>query len=109
MFWEWNAAIKKTKLIAAFNHKHIFIDPDPDPEISFNERVRLFNLPRSQWSDYNPQLLSNGGGIFARSSKFISLSPEIMEVLSITNTELSPEELISCILKAPVDLLWNGG
>ncbi len=100
---------KKTKLIAAFNHKHIFIDPDPDPEISFNERLRLFNLPRSQWSDYNPQLLSNGGGIFARSSKFISLSPEIMEVLSITNTELSPEELISCILKAPVDLLWNGG
>lgn len=100
---------KKMKLIAAFNHKHIFIDPNPNPEISFNERLRLFNLPRSQWSDYNHELLSDGGGIFPRSNKIIKLSSQIMEALSISSTELSPDALIASILRAPVDLLWNGG
>lgn len=100
---------KKMKLIAAFNHKHIFIDPNPNPEISFNERLRLFNLPRSQWSDYNHALLSDGGGIFPRSSKIIKLSPQSMGALSISSIELSPDDLIASILKAPVDLLWNGG
>lgn len=97
------------KLIAAFNHMHIFIDPNPDPEISYNERSRLFHLPRSSWEDYNKDLLSPGGGIYKRSAKSIQISPEIQSILKIEQTTLEPNELIKAILKAPVDLLWNGG
>ncbi|AEK75146.1 glutamate dehydrogenase [Rickettsia conorii subsp. heilongjiangensis] len=97
------------KLVAAFNHKHIFIDPTPDPLSSFNERLRLFNLKGSNWSDYDSKLISKGGKVFERSSKLIKLSPEIKKLLDINDNELSPEELIKAILKADVDLLWNGG
>lgn len=97
------------KLIGAFNHQHIFLDPNPDPEQSYNERLRLFNLPRSSWEDYDAKLISKGGGIFPRSSKFIPLSKEMRDVLGITKTKLVPTELIRALLKAPVDLLFNGG
>ncbi len=97
------------KLVAAFNHKHIFIDPQPDPIISFNERMRLFGLPTSNWSDYNQQLISKGGGIFERSSKSILLSTEAKLLLKIDIDQLTPEQLIKAILQAEVDLLWNGG
>lgn len=97
------------KLIAAFNHMHIFIDPNPDTKVSFKERNRLFKMPRSSWTDYNEKLISKGGGIFERKQKSISISAEAREVLGIKETSLSPDELIKCIIKAPVDLLWNGG
>jgi glutamate dehydrogenase len=97
------------KLIAAFNHQHIFIDPNPDPEISFQERQRLFELPRSTWKDYNPELISTGGGVFDRQSKFVSLSPEIQELLKIQAATLTPNELIKKLLTLEVDLLWFGG
>lgn len=97
------------KLIAAFNHIHIFLDPNPDSKKSFLERERLFNLPGSQWTDYNAQLISAGGGIFNRNLKQINLSPEIKNVLRISSDSLSPDELIKAILMAEVDLLWNGG
>lgn len=100
---------KHIKLIAAFNHKHIFIDPTPDPEVSYFERLRLFNLPASSWGDYNKKLLSTGGGIFERSLKSITLTPEMKKALSTTADTLAPNELIRIILKAPVDLLFNGG
>ena len=100
---------KHIKLIAAFNHMHIFLDPNPSIATSFEERQRLFKLPRSNWSDYNPSLISQGGGIFERSLKTIPISPEVQVALDITETELEPSELIRAILKAPVDLLWNGG
>jgi glutamate dehydrogenase len=100
---------KHIKLIGAFNHMHIFLDPDPDPETSFEERKRLFNLPRSAWSDYDPKLISAGGGVFNRSAKSIKLSPEIKAALNIEDDYLVPNELIRAIIKAPVDLLWNGG
>ncbi|HEX3616989.1 MAG TPA: NAD-glutamate dehydrogenase [Solirubrobacteraceae bacterium] len=97
------------RLIAAFNHLHIFIDPNPDPAASFVERRRLFELPRSSWTDYDEQLISTGGGIFERTAKQIPLSPEAREALGIGATALSPTELIAAILRAPVDMLWNGG
>ncbi|NPU90770.1 MAG: NAD-glutamate dehydrogenase [Gammaproteobacteria bacterium] len=97
------------KLVAAFNHQHIFIDPNPDPEKSFAERERLFNLPRSSWGDYNLELLSAGGGIFLRSAKSIRLTPQMKERFDIRVDALTPTELISALLKAPVDLIWNGG
>ncbi len=97
------------KLIGAFNHAHIFLDPHPDPEISFNERLRLFNLPRSTWEDYNVELISKGGGVFSRSSKQIPLSPEMQELLGINKDKIVPHELIRALLKAKVDLLFNGG
>lgn len=97
------------KLVAAFNHLHIFLDPDPDPESSYQERERLFKLPRSSWEDYDAKLLSKGGGVYRRSAKSIKLSPEIRKVLDIKEAQLTPLELITRILKAPVDLLWNGG
>jgi len=97
------------KLVAAFNHMHIFIDPDPDPACSFSERERLFKLHRSSWSDYEKSLISTGGGIYARSAKSIHLSTEAQAVLGIEKARLTPNELIKAILKAPVDLLWNGG
>jgi glutamate dehydrogenase len=99
------------RLFAAFDHRHIFLDPNPDPEASFKERERLFALPRSSWEDYDAKLISNGGGVFARSAKTIALSPEICHVLGIPDgtAQMTPTELMSAILKAPVDLLWNGG
>lgn len=97
------------KLVAAFNHMHIFIDPDPDAAASFAERQRLFNLPRSSWTDYNSELISRGGGIFSRQAKQIQLSPEAQAILDTDQSSLTPTALISVILKAPVDLLWNGG
>jgi glutamate dehydrogenase len=97
------------RLVAAFDHRHIFLDPAPDAERSFHERERLFNLPRSSWADYDAKLISGGGGIFPRSAKSISLSPEVQKALEIDASALTPSELISAILKAPVDLLYNGG
>ncbi|MBL6785442.1 MAG: NAD-glutamate dehydrogenase [Rickettsiales bacterium] len=100
---------KNIKLIAAFNHMHIFIDPNPNAASSFKERSRLFKLPRSSWTDYNPKLISKGGGVFSRSLKSIKLSKEIVKLLNLTANTLTPTELIQSILKANVDLLWNGG
>ena len=97
------------KLVGAFNHMHIFLDPDPDPEISFKERKRLFNLPRSSWTDYNPDLISKGGGVFNRSAKSIKLSPEIKQLLNTKKDSMPPNELIRSILKCEIDLIWNGG
>ncbi len=97
------------KLVAAFDHRHIFIDPDPDPAASWKERKRLFGLPRSSWADYNAELISKGGGVFPRSLKTVQLSKEVRAALGIEANELDPESLISAILKSPVDLLWFGG
>ncbi|WP_395497291.1 NAD-glutamate dehydrogenase [Rickettsiella endosymbiont of Litargus connexus] len=97
------------KLVAAFNHIHIFIDPNPDSEKSFQERKRLFNLPRSTWKDYSASLISKGGGVFLRSQKSIVLSSEIKKLLDINQDSIAPDGLIRTILKANVDLLWNGG
>ena len=99
------------RLIAAFDHRHIFIDPSPDAAKSFIERQRLFNLPRSSWEDYNVKLISKGGGIYPRSVKSIDLTPEAKLALGIDPevTSLTPNELLTKILLAPVDLLWNGG
>jgi glutamate dehydrogenase len=96
-------------LLAAFNHQHIFIDPNPDSTISFAERKRVFELPRSTWEDYNASLISNGGGVFSRDAKSIHLSSEIRERFGITDEQLRPNELIHLLLKAKVDLIWNGG
>ena len=100
---------KQIKLVGAFNGTHIFVDPDPDPAISFVERQRLFNLPRSTWEDYNPTLISTGGGVFKRSVKTIKLSPEIKKLLGIKKDQIAPNDLVQALLKTPVDLLWNGG
>lgn len=100
---------KKIKLIGAFNHMHIFIDPNPNASASFKERKRLFNLPRSSWKDYNPELISGGGGVFERSAKSIKLTREIKELLDVDRNEATPDELIKYMLKAKADLLWNGG
>lgn len=97
------------KLIGAFNHLHIFIDPNPNPSVSYEERKRLFGLPRSSWNDYNPDLISKGGGVFNRSAKSIKLTPEMKEVLNTKKDSMVPTELIRTLLKAPVDLIWNGG
>lgn len=100
---------KHTKLIGAFNHLHIFVDPNPDPIASYAERKRLFDLPRSTWADYNAELISKGGGVFSRAAKSIKLTPEMKQVLNVTKDTMVPNELIRAILKAPVDLIWNGG
>jgi glutamate dehydrogenase len=97
------------KLVGAFNHLHIFLDPDPDPEASFEERERLFNLPRSSWSDYDESLISEGGGVFSRAAKSIPLTPQVKELLDVEEDSLTPQEVIRALLKAEVDLLWNGG
>ncbi|WP_018150607.1 NAD-glutamate dehydrogenase [Leeia oryzae] len=97
------------KLIAAFDHRHIFLDPNPDPEASFIERERLFKLPRSSWEDYNKALISQGGGIYPRNAKSLTLTPEIKTWLGVESDTLTPNELIHLILKAPADLLYNGG
>ena len=100
---------KTLKLVAAFDHRHIFLDPDPDAAASWAERERMFALPRSSWADYDPSLISKGGGVFARTDKTIRLSPEIQSVLGIAADVLEPTALITAILKAPADLLWFGG
>ncbi|MET9200842.1 NAD-glutamate dehydrogenase [Gordonia sp. NPDC003585] len=99
------------RLVAAFDHRHIFVDPDPDAASSFAERTRLFELPRSSWADYDADLISAGGGVWARDRKSIPISAEMTSALGLPDdtTELSPPELIHAILQAPVDLLWNGG
>jgi glutamate dehydrogenase len=97
------------KLVAAFDHRHVFLDPDPDTAQSFAERRRLFLLPRSSWADYDRRLISRGGGVFERSLKSIELSPEIRRVLGVGEPRLPPQALIQAILRAPVDLLWFGG
>ena len=97
------------KLVAAFNHQHIFIDPNPNPETSYQERERLFNLPRSSWQDYDTKLLSSGGQIFSRSDKSIKLNKQIKKLLDLEQDHIVPNDLIKAILKANVDLLWNGG
>jgi len=99
----------KMKLLAAFNHMHIFLDPEPDPKRSFAERKRLFKLPRSSWKDYDAALISKGGGVFERSAKSIPLSVEVKKMLGVTKAAMPPDELIRAILTMPVDLLWNGG
>jgi glutamate dehydrogenase len=97
------------KLVAAFDHRHIFIDPSPDTEASFNERARLFALPRSSWDDYDRKLISKGGGVFPRSAKTIQLSPEAQQVLGVEMAEGSPQDIMKAVLKAPVELFYNGG
>jgi glutamate dehydrogenase len=100
---------KHTRLLAAFNHMHVLIDPDPDPAASFAERQRLFDLPRSAWSDYNPALISRGGGVYERKAKSIALSPEARARFGIGKEHVTPAELIKLLLKAEVDLLFFGG
>ena len=99
------------RLVAAFNHLHIFVDPNPDPANSFAERTRMFALPRSSWEDYDTSLISEGGGVYSRSAKSIPITPQMREALGIAEgvTKLTPNDLIRAILLAPVDLLWNGG
>ncbi|HQR22732.1 MAG TPA: NAD-glutamate dehydrogenase, partial [Burkholderiaceae bacterium] len=100
---------KHIRLVAAFDHRHIFIDPGSDPATSFAERERVFALPRSSWADYDVKRISAGGGIWSRAEKSIPVSPQARQVLGISAAQLTPNELISAILKAPVDLLYNGG
>ena len=99
---------KAIKLVAAFDHRDIFIDPDPDPALSWEERKRLFELPRSSWQDYDRSRLSAGGGIYSRGEKAIKLSAEAQSLLGL-KPAVTPNELLTAILKAPVDLLWFGG
>jgi len=97
------------RLIAAFNHAHIFIDPNPDANTSYAERHRLFHLPRSSWEDYNPELISKGGGVFKRSAKYITISDEMKQLFDIRQDRLEPNELLRYVLKSNADLIWNGG
>ena len=102
---------KHIRLVAAFDHRHIFLDPNPDSARSYVERERMFKLPRSSWDDYDRSLISEGGGIHPRSAKSIAITPQVREALDLPagTEQLSPNELMNAILKAPVDLLWNGG
>jgi glutamate dehydrogenase len=100
---------KAIKLVAAFDHRHIFLDPHPDPAASWKERARMFELPRSSWDDYDKTLISKGGGVFPRDAKTIGLSKPAQDALGVEASELEPEALIAAILAAPVDLLWFGG
>ncbi len=97
------------QLVAAFNHMHIFIDPNPNIKKSYQERQRLFALPRSSWTTYNESLISKGGGVFSRKAKKINLTPEIQQLIDCKEMHLTPNELIVYLLKARVDLIWNGG
>ena len=99
----------RLKLVAAFDHRHIFIDPNPDPASSYRERRRLFELPRSSWGDYQREVMSAGGGVWPRSAKQIQLSPEARKAIGATQSAFTPNALISAILRAPVDMFWNGG
>ncbi|OKO87380.1 NAD-glutamate dehydrogenase [Bradyrhizobium sp. NAS80.1] len=98
-----------TRLVAAFDHRDIFIDPSPDPAISFAERKRLFDLPRSSWQDYDKSLISQGGGVFSRQLKAIPLAPEVRTLLDLDKPQATPFEVMTAILKARADLLWFGG
>lgn len=101
---------KHTKLVGAFNHLHIFVDPNPtDPAKSWEERERLFKMPRSSWEDYDKKLISQGGGVFSRSAKSIELTPEIKKLVGTQKKSMAPSELIKALLMAEVDLIWNGG
>lgn len=100
---------RQIKLLAAFDHRHIFLDPNPDPEATYQERERLFKLPRSSWEDYNRNLISEGGGIFSRQSKEIPLSPQVRKWLGVRQTSMDVAGLIQAILTSQADLLWNGG
>ncbi|MBV6631773.1 MAG: NAD-glutamate dehydrogenase [Alphaproteobacteria bacterium] len=100
---------EQTKLIAAFNHLHIFIDPDPDPPKSFAERKRMFELPRSAWTDYDEAVMSKGGAVYDRSAKSLTITPEIQELLGLDRDKLTPTELIRAVLLAETELLWFGG
>jgi glutamate dehydrogenase len=97
------------RLVAAFDHRDIFIDPTPDPERSFEERRRLFDLPRSSWRDFDRSIISPGGGVFSRTAKEIDLSIEARTALGVTAAKATPQEVMNAVLKAPVDLLWFGG
>ena len=99
------------RLVAAFDHRHIFLDPNPDAATSYAERRRMFALPRSSWGDYDTALISAGGGVFPRSAKAIAITPQVRRALGIESDapKLTPAELMKAILQAPVDLLWNGG
>src|SRR5690606_22908702 len=100
---------KHTRLIAAFDHRDIFIDPNPDEAVSFAERQRLFALPRSSWQDYDRSKLSRGGMIVSRAQKSVTLTPEAAAAIGFEKTTATPAEVMNAILKAPVDLLWFGG
>jgi glutamate dehydrogenase len=100
---------RKIKLVAAFNHRHIFLDPSPDMAASYKERQRLFKAPRTGWNDYDDSKISKGGGIFSRDAKSVRLSNEVRKLLDVDSSSLKPNELINAILKMRVDLLWNGG
>ncbi|MET9299843.1 NAD-glutamate dehydrogenase [Micromonospora aurantiaca] len=102
---------KHIRLVAAFDHRHIFLDPDPDSARSWEERKRLFDMPRSSWEDYDRELISEGGGVYSRTAKSVPISPQVRAVLGLDEdvTQLSPQELMKAILTAPVDLFWNGG
>jgi len=100
---------EQIRLVAAFDHRHIFIDPDPDPAVGFAERRRLYDLPGATWDSYDTALLSAGGGVFPRTAKRIDLTPQMRETLGTEAAAVIPDELIRIILQAPVDLLWNGG
>jgi glutamate dehydrogenase len=99
----------KLRLVAAFDHRHVFVDPNPDPSASFAERSRLASLPGSSWADYDPAVISPGGGVFPRSGRSVPLSAAARAALGVDADELAPDELVQAVLRAPVDLLWNGG
>ncbi|MDG4764300.1 NAD-glutamate dehydrogenase [Solwaraspora sp. WMMD406] len=101
----------RLRLVAAFDHRHVFLDPEPDPAVSHAERRRMFDLPRSSWADYRPELISAGGGVYPRTAKSVPISPQVRTLLGLDDAVdvLSPPELIRAILRAPVDLLFNGG
>src|SRR5262249_16151586 len=100
---------KHTRLLAAFDHRHIFCDPNPDAAESFAERERMFKLPRSSWKDYDPKKISKGGGVFERTQKTIKLTPEMKKAYGVAGDSLGPAELIQAMLKADVELLFFGG
>ncbi|MBB1287709.1 NAD-glutamate dehydrogenase [Pseudoalteromonas sp. SR43-6] len=100
---------KHIRLQVAFNHMHIFVDPNPDAATSYPERERLFNMPRSSWEDYNKELISAGGGVFSRAAKSITLSPEMKKMLGTKKASMTPNELMKASLMMEFDLLWNGG
>ncbi len=99
----------RIRLVAAYDHRHIFIDPDPDPDVSFEERKRLFGLAGSSWNDYDRAKISEGGGVWPRTAKWIPLSESVQRALGVEDDSIAPNDLIRDILRAPVDLLWNGG
>src|SRR5690606_26923936 len=101
--------MRRVKLLGAFDHRHVFVDPDPDPEVAWAERKRLFELPGSSWADYDPTKLSPGGGGFPRGAKAIDLAPAVRERLGLPEGRVSGQDLIRALLTLDVDLLWNGG